>query len=94
MSVSSRRNECVARAQREAFAEEADRHVVAAAAACGRQRHLVRPLPIHRAFAEFSLAIDHGTSRDWSPPALDATCRGTGDAFAELAGGVRGVYQR
>lgn len=47
------------------LAEEAEGDVVAAGALVGRQRHLVRPLPIHRAFAEFAFAIDHGVLHAW-----------------------------
>ena len=43
-------------------AEEADGHVIGAAAACGRKCNLVRPVTINRAFAELAFAIDHGTA--------------------------------
>ena len=50
------------RTQRESFAEETDGHVVVAGAASGGERHLVRPLPIHRAFAQLPFAVDQGAS--------------------------------
>jgi hypothetical protein len=48
--------------EREAFAEEADRYVVVAAAASSRERDLVRPFPINRPFAQLSFAVDHSTT--------------------------------
>ena len=47
-----------ARTKREPLAEEPDGHVVAGSAAIGAERHLMRPIPIDHAFAEFTVAID------------------------------------
>jgi hypothetical protein len=56
----------------------------------------MRPLPIHRAIAELSFAVDHGTTKLVAARARrDAGATGEAlVAFAELAGGVRGVYQK
>jgi hypothetical protein len=78
------------RTQREAFGEEADRHVVVAAAASSRQCNLVRPLPIHRAFAELSFAVDHGTTELVAARAQRYLPgrRGKRVAFAELRAAI------
>jgi hypothetical protein len=55
----------------------------------------MRPLPIHRAIAELSFAVDHGTTKLVAARARrDAGATGEAlVAFAELAGGVRSIYQ-
>jgi len=83
-------------AQRQAFAKEADGQVVGAAAAMGRERDLMRPRAIDRSFAEFAFAKTTPCSTDflmWSPPALTLLAGAKRGAFAEIAGGVRRVYQ-
>jgi hypothetical protein len=61
------------------------------AAVRGRERHLVRPLPMHRAFAELSLAVDHGASEVVAARALPLLAGGDGGRSRELAGGVMRV---
>jgi hypothetical protein len=51
-----------ARAERQGFAEEEDRHVIAAGAPVGPQRNLMRPIAVDHSFAEFAFAVDHGAS--------------------------------
>ena len=80
-------------AQREAFAEEAECHVVVAGAARGGQRNLVRPLPIDRAFAELAFAVDHDTSRVGRRPR--STRRpGASQWFANATNGIGEIFAR
>ena len=50
-------------AQRQAFAEKADGHVVAAGAAVCGKGDLVGPVAVDRRFAELASAIDHATTK-------------------------------
>ena len=45
------------RGERQALAEETDRHIVAVGAAIGGKRHLMRPIAIDRVLAEFASAM-------------------------------------
>jgi hypothetical protein len=58
-------------------AEEVDGHVVAAGAASGGERDLMRPIAIDRVLAELASAVDHGRRHDRfvSPPALTLLAR-------------------
>jgi hypothetical protein len=52
----------------------------------------MRPLAIHRAFAELSLSVGHGTSTGGRRPRSTLLAGARGEAlvaFAELSGGVR-----
>jgi hypothetical protein len=77
-----------ARAEREAVTENADRLVIAAGAAIGRQRHLMRPLAIDRSFAEFAFAVDHSTSLESVAARRPLLAGKDGGAFVRLASGV------
>jgi len=76
------------------IAEQMDRDVVGPVHAAGRERYLVWPAAIDAGLAEFALSVDHAiTPRCWSPPALTLLAEEGRDlAFAELAGGVRGMW--
>jgi hypothetical protein len=65
-----------------------DREVPVTYAAIRRQRHLVRPLPIHLYLAQLAFAIDHGVSAGGRRPRSTLlAANGEGHAFTE-AGGV------
>jgi hypothetical protein len=70
-----------------------DGHIVVAGALVGPERHLMRPFPIYRAFAQLTFAVDHSTTVKLVAARAHATCRGRRGSVRGAAGGVGWVYQ-